>query len=191
MLSSLTMSMSLRLKVLESIALYRVDIQADAAPATLSKTRTTAYHENNKNMKKGDRRQHFPPFILVVEATMDTTKQLIQDECLPDEHPLARAYTDYTSDIEGMDVTAKIKFLLQDWRFMRYRTTWNKQRLMCEIGLAPLASAKAQALCRAWLQMLCTYCDGTQKHGIAPKSQLEQRLEQVLKKMNIWKARDQ
>jgi hypothetical protein len=189
MLSSLTMSMSLRLKVLESISLYRVDIDAKAQPAVLAKSRTSTYHLNNKSMQKSDRRQKFPPFVLVVEATLDTTKQLIIDETLPDQHPLVVAYTGYTMDTDGLEVEAKIKFLLQDWRFMRYRTTWNKQRLMCEIGLAPLASSKAQALCRAWLQMLCSYYDGTQKHGIAPKSQIEQRLENILRKMNIWKQR--
>ena len=191
MLSSLTMSLALKVKVLESISIYRVDIEAQAPPAVLSKSRTATYHLNNKNMNKADRRQYFPPYILVVEATLATTEQLILDESLPDEHPIARAYTDYTSDMLGMDVEAKILFLLQDWRFMRYRTTWSKQRMMCEIGLAPLASTKAQMLCRAWLQMLCAYYSGVQKHGVAPKTQLEQRLEQVLRKMNIWKDRAQ
>ena len=72
---------------------------------------------------------------------------------------------------------------------MRYRTTWNKSKLMAEIGLAPLASTRAQTLLRAWLSMFEKNYEGAQKHGIAPKNNLEMRIETVLKQLGVWKNR--
>ena len=37
--------------------------------------------------------------------------------------------------------------------------------------------------------MFCVHYEGTQKHGVAPKNQVEARLESILKAMNVWKDR--
>ena len=72
---------------------------------------------------------------------------------------------------------------------MRYWATWSKSKFMAEIGLAPLASTRAQALLRAWLLMFEKFHNGAQKHGIAPKNILEMRTETVLKQLGVWKNR--
>jgi hypothetical protein len=122
---------------------------------------------------------------------MDATKTVIADEVLSDEDPLSLAFTAYSSQMEEVMATPedKICHLLQDFRYFRYRTTWTKARIMVEIGLAPLASKLAQSLVRAWIRMFCRFSEGVQKHGIAPKSNVESRLEQVLRQLNVWKER--
>ena len=190
MVAALAMSLSLKVKTLESIAIYRSEIDASAAAAAEAKTRTTAYHNQLMELPKGARKGGYPPFVLVVEATLDTTRLLIADKNIPIEDEITVAYTNYMEPFNRIvNPEDKIKFLLQDWRYMRFRTTWNKSKLMAEIGLAPLASTRAQALLRAWLLMFEKFYEGAQKHGIAPKNNLEMRIETVLKQLGVWKNR--
>ena len=154
MVTALAMSLSLKVKTLENITLYRSEIDASSPAAAEAKTRATAYHNQLMELPKGARKRGCPPFALVVEATLDTPRLLIAEKNIPNGEEIAVADTNYMEPLDRIVNPAdKIKYLLQDCRYTRHRTTWSKSKLMADIGLAPLASTRAQTLLRAWLLM--------------------------------------
>ena len=60
MVAALAMSLSLKVKTLESIAIYRSEIDASAAAAAEAKTRTIAYHNQLMELPKGARKEELP-----------------------------------------------------------------------------------------------------------------------------------
>ena len=62
--------------------------------------------------------------MLVVEATLDTTRLLIAEKNIPSEEEITVAYTNYMEPFNRIvNPEDKIKHLLQDWMYMRFRTT--------------------------------------------------------------------
>ena len=58
---------------------------------------------------------------------------------------------------------------------------------MFEIGMSPIATPIVPAVMKALINVLALKAEGHQKHGVAPKSSLELRMEQALKGMGVWR----
>ena len=58
---------------------------------------------------------------------------------------------------------------------------------MVEIGISPIAHHKASDMLRATIRCLTQHLDGKEKFGVAPRTQLEARVQQTLEKIKVWK----
>ena len=68
------MSLSLQTQILTSISIFQVDTTKDNAAQEEAKIRTTAYHNLWQTVPKEKRRGSPPPFILVIEASINISK---------------------------------------------------------------------------------------------------------------------
>jgi hypothetical protein len=177
-----------KLKVVHAIAVFKVEIDAKTTFELESKRRTSVYHDSVMELPKEQRRGSVAPFILQVEGTVDTGLAWIREHALHDDDPIVLAFTNYHESLQQEPSAAKrTQRLLADWRYFRYGTTWAKSRSMVEIGLSPIASKEATALLPAIIALMEIAAAGHQKHGVAPKSQLELRLEGILRSLGVWR----
>jgi hypothetical protein len=99
--------------------------------------------------------------------------------------PCLVAFTDYLATLPE-EPKDRLQLLLDDWRYARWRSTYKQQRAIFEIGISPIASRQAHDVLKSIIKLLAQTVDGELRHGIAPKTQLELRLEQALKGLGAW-----
>ena len=99
--------------------------------------------------------------------------------------PCAAVFIAYSDQLPD-DPKERLTKLLDDWRYARCRSTYRSQRAIFEIGISPIAGKEAHDFFRKIIDLLAQTIDGELRHGIAPKTQLELRLEQALKGLGEW-----
>jgi hypothetical protein len=125
--------------------------------------------------------------VLVVEACLDTATDYIVQQGVELNSWIALAFTELQSVMKDFTPQQKIDYILAQFRYARFRTTWNKQRIIAEFGLAPTCSALTETILKAIIQLMVDFEEGVRKHGIAPKTQQELRVEKVLRDLGVWK----
>ncbi len=58
------------------------------------------------------------------------------------------------------------------------------------MGLSPFASDVTRRFLLSLVKFLTDNRGGRQRHGVAPKNQIELRVETLLRKMNVWRKPD-
>jgi hypothetical protein len=182
------MTTSLKCKAISAITIYKIEVDAMTAYEKEAKVRTKKYHEQLMEIEKADRRGSLPPFLLVVEAVIDVSVEICFAKYARDA-PVTLACIGYQQELAALDAPSKAQRVLMDWRYARFSSTWAKSRTMFEIGIAPVHSEAAATFLRAIIPIMTEQCNGHQKHGVAPKSKLELRIETVLQQLGVWSKR--
>jgi hypothetical protein len=188
LIAQLVASTSLKCKIITAIALFKVEIVARSKFELEAKVRTKAYHDLLMDLTKPERRGSLPPFILVVEATVDVGVEIAYLKYAR-ESPVALACIAYQQVLKALKPADRSARLLADWRYCRYGGTWTPTRSMFEIGLSPIHTPEAASFLRAILPLLEAQAEGHQKYGVAPKTKLELRLETVMQQLGVWQQR--
>ena len=128
------------------------------------------------------RRGSPPPFILVIEATINTIKPKVIEVYREDDR-IRTDFIAYDNILSNLNPTDRAERLLEDWRFCRYRTTYKQQRALAEFGLSATCTNEAKQCLKAILKILAKIYDGTMRHGVAPKDAIEQRIGHCMKKI--------
>ena len=177
MVAALAMSLSLKVKTLESIAIYRSEIDATAFVAAEAKMRTTAFHTQQMEIPKSARKGGYLPFVLVVEATLDITRRLMAEKSTPIEEEIVVAFTNFMEHFEKIhEARGQYQVLTPGLVVHEVPNDVEQGQAHGRNRLAPLASIQAQALLRSWLIMSDELYGGVQKHVIAPKRKMEMRI---------------
>jgi hypothetical protein len=187
--SQITMSNAWRVKILSGIMIYRVELECGTPYEVEAKRRTGVYHDAQSEMSPQERRGSIPPFVLQVEASLDVSATRIEELGYDESHHIVAAFSRYGAILSRLTPADKCAKLLEDWRFCRYGTTWTKARSVVEIAISPIACPEAAAVLKAFIALLKIVHDAVQKHGVAPKNQLELRVESILKRAGVWKNR--
>ena len=74
---------------------------------------------------------------------------------------------------------------MRDFRYCRYRRTHNKEYSMFKCGLSPTISDEGKAAWVALKAAMLMHCQAVEKEGVAPKSDLERRLDAICRKLKI------
>jgi hypothetical protein len=185
--AAMCMGLSLQVKILRSVCIFLTEVHVNSEMGKKARANTKRYHDALKGMSKDQKRSMPPPFILVVEALLDTSADYIGKLALEPDNWINLAFTAYRDRLINMDPEAKATYLLTQWRYARVRNTWQKSRIMIELCICPLATAETEAVLKAIMQLMIQCEEGTRKHGIAPKTQQEHRVESVLKTLGVFR----
>jgi hypothetical protein len=181
------LSVGLMAKVAKCVGIFSIDCEVESCFQVESKKRTTALHLMLRDLSKADRRKAgMSPHVVVMEAMLDEGIRVCNDRHIEAKADGAKvAFTEYISTLPE-DPKLRLVTLLDDWRYARWRSTYKQARAIFEIGISPIASKEAHQLLRFIIKLLAQTIDGELRHGIAPKTQLELRLEQALKGLGAW-----
>jgi hypothetical protein len=182
-MGSLLLSHDLQLKIVKTVAIFSFIVKAGGQIQNAAKEATTAFHNAAMAIDKAARRVLIPPFILVVDAILNRAKEAA-DNMLDDMDRARVAITSYVgllAELEAENPLKKPQRLLRDWRFARFRTTWNREFAMLEVGLSMTRTQQATNAWDAVHMLLTTKLGFEEKHGIAPKADVVRRLEAALK----------
>jgi hypothetical protein len=129
---------------------------------------------------------------LVVDA-MIVHGQALAILSYPEGHKVRLAFIAYEEHIASQLETPsdRASILLEDFRYARFRTTHTRSRTLMEIGLSPVASPQAAALLKSITMLGKAALNGVIKAGVAPKTGLENRIEQTMQAMGIGSRRRQ
>ena len=184
--TALAMNTSLACKVIAGIVIFRFMMAADCALRTAVKEATTQLHEAKAEMSKEERRECPQPFIVAGEALVQAAADMASAKLESSSNVLQRI-TAYASALDMMAEDEKAETLLQDFRYVRQRSTWEKGSAILEIGLGPLASDSARSFFKALRQFIVAEKLGRELTGIAPMTAIERRIASVLKDLKVWK----
>jgi hypothetical protein len=186
-MGKMLMSVSLMAKVAKCVGIFSIDTEVDSCFQVESKKRTTALHNMLTPLSKADRRKAgMSPHVVVMEAMLDEGVRVCNDRHIEGKvDGCLLAFTDYMATLPE-DPKQRMMLLLDDWRYARWRSTYKQARAIFEIGISPIASPQAHVLLKMMIRLLEHTIDGELRHGIAPKTQLELRLEQALKGLGAW-----
>jgi hypothetical protein len=144
-----------------------------------------------KDLSKQDRRSlGMAPHVVVMEGMVSEGQRVcVEREVEGRVDPVRAAFIAYEADLPTIPAK-RLERILDDWRYARWRSTYSKQTAIFEIGISPIASPLAHTTLKMILLLLTQTVDGEQRHGVAPKTQLELRLEQALKGLGAWEKRN-
>jgi hypothetical protein len=182
MVSQLSPQHALKIKILASIGIDVEDIpnSSEMGFIELSKQDTSEYAKTNSTLPLEMRQTMPPPFVLVWKRVVEWGKGVIAK----DPHKWAEAaqlfaaYEEQFSKIE--DQNERALAVAATVRYCRIRTTFRKERRILEVAAHLETGAD-----KVWeqLRLMMETLGATRKHGIAPKSGIERRVEKVLKKL--------
>ena len=167
--------------------IFTTEVYAGSRLAAASKAATAHYHTSVKNLNKQQRKEAPLLFILVVEACWDTVASIIGPLKLANDSWIKLACTAYHEQLGTIDPTEKIPYLRSQWRYARFRTASSKLEMMPEVCVSPTATEETETVLKELIDLMCLAEGCVRKHGVAPKKHLEQRVEAILKTVNIWK----
>jgi hypothetical protein len=181
------LSVGLMAKVAKCVGVFSIDTEVDSCFQNESTKTTTALHLMLAPRTKAERRKAgMPPHAAVMEAMLDEGLRVCNDRHIESKVDGCRVvFIDYMATLPD-DPKQRLTTLLDDWRYARWRSTYKQARAIFEIGISPIASPQAHKLLRMIIALLAQTVDGELRHGIAPKTQLELRLEQALKGLGAW-----
>ena len=96
------------------------------------------------------------------------------------------AITLYWQELQAMDVQSRVETTLADFRYCRFRRTFNKETTMLEVSLSQTIGKSAETAWMGIWWVLEHHRGAKEMHGIAPRSNIEQRIELDLKKLGIF-----
>jgi hypothetical protein len=182
-----SLGVALTAKVAKCVGVFSTETDTSTVFQLGAKKKTQALHDRLLTIPKNQRKAvGIAPHALVVEATAEVGMQLLKEK---GDTALLVPFTEY---VHTLDVTEtpeeRLETILSDFRYARWRNTYHKNRSIFELAISPIASPQAHAFMKAVIKTLVKYCGGEMKHGIAPKSGLELRLEQALRSMGVWRT---
>ena len=151
----------------------------------LSKERTTALFVSIKDLSKEQKADAPPPFIVVAEAMIENSFEIVSK--IVEEVPAKTAISLYWQELQSMSVQGRVDRILADFRYCRFRRTFSKETTMLEVGLSPTISTSAETAWMGIKWVLKHHCSGKEMHGIAPRSNIERRIEFALKKLGVFR----
>jgi hypothetical protein len=182
-----SLGVALTAKVAKSVGVFSTETDNQTVFQTSAKAKTQALHDRLMGVPKQQRKAiGLPPHALVVESTVEEGKKFTAAK---GDAELLAPFTEYAQYLDSVETPEeRLELILSDFRYARWRTTFHKNRAIFELAVSPIASQQAHRLLKAVTKMLCKYAGGEAKHGIAPKSGLELRLEQALRAMGVWRT---
>ena len=123
-----------------------------------------------------------------IDALLEGAYTLISAKA-PEEDPDRRAITHYCGVLKEAVVDTwknRPRRILSDWRYCHVRRTYRKEMLMLEVGLSPIVSKEAENCWKAIQNVLILHGEAAECFGIAPKGDLERRIEATLKGLKIY-----
>jgi hypothetical protein len=78
-----------------------------------------------------------PPFVVAAEVTITQGHELALKHLAPDD-PDRLVLCAYCDRMQQLEPEAKTAFIMDELRYVRVRTTWDKTHSMLEIGFGPL-----------------------------------------------------
>jgi hypothetical protein len=181
------LTVGLQCKVAKCVGIFSIDTEVDSCFQVECKKRTTALHNMLAPLTKSERRRAgMAPHAVVMEGMLDEGIRVCNERHVESKSDACKvAFTDYMATLPE-EPKERLATLLDDWRYARWRSTYKQARAIFEIGISPIASRQAHDLLKAIIKLLAQTVDGELRHGIAPKTQLELRLEQALKGLGAW-----
>ena len=186
MIGALSMTTSLSAKILAGIIIFRLLVPVDSPIRAAIREVTTSLHELRGSLPKEDRKELPQPFIVAAEALV-TSCATLASEKLDDANLDRRRIVQYADLINGMGEEDRQAKLLEDWRYVRTKGTWDRTTAIIEIGLGPLAGQQARDCYKGIRQLMIRHGAARELTGIAPMSAIERRISHTLKQLKVWK----
>jgi hypothetical protein len=186
LLGAMCMSMQLQLKIVSAVGIFRLIVSVQCKAVVDAKEATGQYHRAVMEIPKESRGSQLPPFILVVIALFTFASEVAVAQ-LPDHSRLRHDITAYMAELtmaEESGATAKADRLLADFRYARFRRTHKPEFVMLEFGMSALVTDTAKAAWSAVKAIMISIAGAVEKHGIAPKSDMERRVEAILRRIS-------
>ena len=180
LVAQLVLGHAFQLKIVKSICLFQILLPIGSMLYTKTKAQTLLLHESLMSMSKEERRRCPPPFVVVIGTLLETCLA-IATEKLPNSRPL-QDITAYWTELNQLASPEQAQRLLSDFRFARLRKVYSKDHIMMEIGLSSVITPSAELAWKA-LHYVATHSEqGSEKFGVAPKTDVEKRVAFLLDK---------
>jgi hypothetical protein len=183
MVSMLALTTSLKAKIVMSVSVDCTEIPDDLAFIEVGNERTSAYHKSLGDLTEEDRASAPPAHPLKWEAFIEWVSAELS-EVAPDS-PEASDFKKYCDNLRATEPIAKAWMIADDVRYFRTRSIFKQHRMMLEVGIK--WSPQTERLWSVARQVLVQKHKCVIKAGIAPKSNIERRIERELVRIRAWR----
>ena len=90
------------------------------------------------------KRRGLPPHVLVIEALIEICLKAVKK--IDGVEDLKTVFRDYEEFLKGMDAGARSNEILTDWKYVRWRTSTNENKIKFVISISPIAQPRAYGL---------------------------------------------
>ena len=97
------------------------------------------------------KRRGLPPHVLVVEALIEICLKAVKK--IDGVEDLKTVFRDYEEFPKGMDAEARKNEILADWKYVRWRTSTEANKLKFVISISPMAQPRAYELMDAIIKL--------------------------------------
>ena len=189
LVSVLAMTTSLQTKVVRSVVIFVLECKVNSPYQVAAKRKTKELHDALMSLDKDTRRKEtVPPFTVLMEGMVESLAATVESEA--DQSPEGKTCKEYCLEMQKQTGKQRVEWIIRDFRYGRWRGTWSKNRALFEVGLSPVCRPQGQEMLHAMTALLIKNAEAVPRHGIAPKGQLELRVEGILKKLNVYQDRN-
>ena len=179
---------SLETKIVKSISVDVLRISRKLGLLDACKSRTKEYHTFLRDLPQNERESQMPPYTIVWCQMVETVLAAMATTATADDGvkvPM-QVLSDYTTKVKALQGHHRYEFLVGQVNFCRVRQVFSKEHANIETSVTP--DTEAAGIWHHIVQYLCQYTGARRLDGIAPKTNLERRIEQMLRRLGVWRT---